>query len=238
MQGSPAQARPPHPPAAVTLRLPAPPAPQVATDSSCGPSGWCGAASAQPLCSPSPAAMGRSQRWAAVLGCLRSLSQHSACLGGAPLAQALERHARHPCRSDLSLLPCMATSVYRRCCSSMAGRRKRTSASSLCRYAGLGLACPPRSLSIGWLHLIAARGLLRTLPCNTCAGASACLTAALPPTFTIIHCADALFSQPQAPKVPGQSVRLRGSTLKVWDATALMAQRPLLVVHDGEGRGH
>ena len=113
-----------------------------------------------------------------------------------------------------------------------------TSASSLCRYAGLGLACPPRSLSIGWLHLIAARGLLRTLPCNTCAGASACLTAALPPTFTIIHCADALFSQPQAPKVPGQSVRLRGSTLKVWDATALMAQRPLLVVHDGEGRGH
>ena len=38
----------------------------------------------------------------------------------------------------------------------------------------------------------------------------------------------------QAPKVPGQSVRLRGSTLKVWDAAALMAQRPLLVVHDGE----
>ncbi|PRW32830.1 hypothetical protein C2E21_8028 [Chlorella sorokiniana] len=36
----------------------------------------------------------------------------------------------------------------------------------------------------------------------------------------------------QAPKVPGQSVRLRGSTLKVWDAAALMAQRPLLVVHD------
>lgn len=37
--------------------------------------------------------------------------------------------------------------------------------------------------------------------------------------------------------MPGQSVRLRGSTLKVWDAGALMAQRPLLVVHDGEGSG-
>lgn len=34
--------------------------------------------------------------------------------------------------------------------------------------------------------------------------------------------------------MPGQTVRLRGSTLKVWDAAALMAQRPLLVVHDGE----
>lgn len=36
----------------------------------------------------------------------------------------------------------------------------------------------------------------------------------------------------QAPKVPGQSVRLHGSCLKVWDAAALMAQRPILTVHD------
>ena len=40
----------------------------------------------------------------------------------------------------------------------------------------------------------------------------------------------------QAAKAPGRSVRLSGSTLKVWDARALLAQRPLLVVHDGERR--
>ncbi|KAL4422825.1 hypothetical protein ABPG75_009022 [Micractinium tetrahymenae] len=36
----------------------------------------------------------------------------------------------------------------------------------------------------------------------------------------------------QAPKVPGQSVRVHGSSLKVWDAASLLAQRPLLAVHD------
>lgn len=41
----------------------------------------------------------------------------------------------------------------------------------------------------------------------------------------------------QIPKVPGTSVRLSGSTLKLWDAAALLAQRPLLVVHDGELMG-
>ncbi len=35
--------------------------------------------------------------------------------------------------------------------------------------------------------------------------------------------------------MPGQSVRLHGSTLKVWSSAALLAQRPLLVVDDGEG---
>lgn len=35
----------------------------------------------------------------------------------------------------------------------------------------------------------------------------------------------------QGPRA-GQTVRVTGSTLKVWDAAALLAQRPLLTVHD------
>ncbi|KAL4857432.1 Queuine tRNA-ribosyltransferase accessory subunit 2 [Chlorella vulgaris] len=36
----------------------------------------------------------------------------------------------------------------------------------------------------------------------------------------------------QAPAVPGHTVRLQGSCLKVWDTASLMRQRPLLTVHD------
>jgi hypothetical protein len=36
----------------------------------------------------------------------------------------------------------------------------------------------------------------------------------------------------QAPKVPEQSVRVHGATLKVWSGAALLAGRPLLTVHD------
>jgi hypothetical protein len=50
--------------------------------------------------------------------------------------------------------------------------------------------------------------------------------------LTAISAALWLSQVQQAPKVPGHSVRQRGSCLKVWNASALLAQRPLLVVHD------
>lgn len=113
---------------AVTLRLPAPPPPQVATASSYVPSGWCGAATAQPPCFPSRAGMGRSQRWVLCWGRLEVACIHPA--GGARWYVAVHTWIHRPAASaHLAALP----NVPHRCCFSTAVRATATSASSLCR---------------------------------------------------------------------------------------------------------
>lgn len=107
----------------------------------------------------------------------------------------------------------------------MAGRRTRTSASSPSRSAAPRRApsarvslLPSGAADPSWPP---AGGARRCSWCRTSAGrvARSAPASPLPPAPL------------QSPKA-GQSVRVAGSTLKVWDAGALLARRPLLAVHD------